>query len=215
MVQTKNQRVTLTSSSSQGGGFSDKAYDFRYANPDIPDPESSVRIHFLENPASGRLSVLLEPGPDSTHDEIKAAIPLLLRWRDRLLETQYIEPIGIEILCARHEHGESYGALTKWMNQQLTGAVQRLAESKEYPVPLEVDSVYSPMLLHATGLLRAVGRSKTQIEAILSRALERVAAADHPFDCGQPVSRDWMEYYIEKRLAQKKAGKRRRQAKRK
>jgi hypothetical protein len=180
---------------------------FRRAQNDLP------HHHLVSVVDDGaQLAIVLYVGEDTTSEELRAAIPAALRWRDRLLETQGPWMGGgdnefLESLHWRHEAGKSYRQIADSIN---SAVARHLANYLKYTTELAVaqssfksewdaeewlhDEAHPDRSRnsygrdHAEGLLHAI-RLKGDIGAILDEGLKRLAAGAIPFENEYPVDR--------------------------
>ena len=103
--------------------FSKKVLRFKGANQDLRITGEGFIIWVVE--MDGWLRIMPDIQEDATYENLREAIPLVLQWRDRLMEWQGPWLHGgdnslLFRLHQRHEHGESYASLAEMINQKST-----------------------------------------------------------------------------------------------
>lgn len=92
-------------------GTSDDAEQLQLANPDLDLwTDADIPIYLVEE--NNRLRVMIDVGENDKSSDLRAAIPLALKWRDRLVEWQGTTRTGssyfLEELCDLHKKKISY-----------------------------------------------------------------------------------------------------------
>lgn len=103
--------------------FSKKVLRFKGANQELRITGEGFIIWVVE--MDGWLRTMLDIQEDATYENLREAIPLVLQWRDRLMEWQGPWLQGgdnflLFTLHQRHKHGESYTSLAEMINQKTT-----------------------------------------------------------------------------------------------
>jgi hypothetical protein len=150
---------------------------------------------------------MIEVGEDTTHDDLREAIPLALSWRDRLLEWQGPWMKGgdnpfLEELSLRQADGEKYASLAERINHEVEELLREflqyldeLAEAKAnfktmFDFYMWRSKANQFALEHARDLLRAVRLKDDEIEELLQSGLDNLRAKKPAFEREYPVSRE-------------------------
>ena len=120
-------------------GLSDKAAQFEAAHFDwmMSQDTPGVKINIIEKDG-GTLAVMIEILEDTTTKQIKDVIPLVLAWRNRLMEWQGIWQHGGKNLFLielddLHKGGMSYAELANGLNKRIEKYLYKYADFyKEY-----------------------------------------------------------------------------------
>ena len=184
-------------------GVSEKAELFLIQNYKLPTSSNGVLIHVIE--IEGHLRVMIDVSENTTHNDLRDAIPLALEWRNRLLEYQGPwlwsgENSFLEELHTRHRNGQSYAELAERINQKVTDCLQKYyqyvvayykavqSQFKTLDFPLLKLTPNAFALDYARMLLQFVSLRDEEISEYLQIALERIAAGEQPSDRDYPVS---------------------------
>jgi hypothetical protein len=158
-----------------------------------------ITIRFVE--IDGLVRVMLEIGDKTTHKDIRAAIPLILKWRDQVRDKQALKvsynlfhniqrPTNkeelLELLSYLQEHGVSYTKLAERFNAMIIkslDAIQNIQQKNEITTE---ELVYeNRYIVYVENLLSALGIKNIN----LKDSLEQITAGERPFEKGYPVSR--------------------------
>jgi hypothetical protein len=175
---------------------------FTGMNKDLPP---SAVIHVIE--IDERLRVMLEVGEDARGEDLRALIPLALRWRDRLMDFQGPWMGGgrnlfLETILTEHRLGMSYARIADRINARVADL---LLAHREYL--RELESVKrrftrpddwitwrpktNPFSIdHARGVLRWIGLSERLAESAIAAGLERIRNQRRIRGQFRPVTRD-------------------------
>lgn len=178
---------------------------FEGKNDDLPIAMEGVifRVVKLEN----RLRIMVEVQENTTHEQLRNAIPLAIEWRNRLLDFQGPSLAGVngflEILLLRHENGKSYSMLAEQVNQKVEELLEEyskvlsayelakynfrtMGDFFDWQSKLENNP---SSLSHVILLLKAFKMNQDEIDEILANGLRRIQEGEKPFEKGYPVSR--------------------------
>jgi len=159
---------------------------------------SDIVIRFVE--IDGLVKVMLEIGDNTTHKDIRDAIPNILRWRDEVQKWQsdkiaaklfheMKKPTNkeefLEFFSYSQEHGVSYSKLAERFNENMSRVVVKLAEYHGKTISTEELIEFHSLNQYANSLLSMMNIKDISIED----ALEQVAKGNPPFEKGYPVSR--------------------------
>lgn len=192
--------------------FSQKAKEFGQTTHDLdPMSESGVVVWVVDS--NGWLKIMLELDEDTTHQNIRDAIPLALKWRNRLLEWQ--GPLleggdnwAMNSLHLSQERGASYKDLANQINRGIT---EYLNEFNEYLKELKEAEphfktkldffMWRPQhrrnsLEEASELMTLIGFRDDEIEDILNYGLECIQEGEPPFMDEYPVTSERMRSTI-------------------
>lgn len=188
-------------------GLSDKASRFEGANHSLTLQDSpGVMIRAVE--LDGWLRIMIELRDDTTHDQIRDAIPLALRWRDRLVEWQGHWTSGgdqglLEMMHQKQRLGMlSHAQIAEKLNQQIADhLIEHKGWQEEYFALKDDFKTMGDFYLHkwtynqfaaehAKGILETMRFPDSEIEAILSEGFGRIMNGEPPFEQEYPISRD-------------------------
>ena len=184
--------------------FESKYWDKSFAT------ESGMLIRFVE--IDGWLRVMLEIDERTTNQNIREAAPLLLEWRDRLIDFQGAWNGGgenhfFERLSDMQKHGYSYARLAERLNKQIEKHLNGYIAYRQ-----EVDAIHpeeknkhdkdifynifwlgmksnSSSLTHAQGVLESLHYKKEDILEIIKDGLESLANGKSIFSKDYPISK--------------------------
>lgn len=135
--------------------MTNKAVRFLVANFLLPRATPGVLIDAIEE--GGKVSIVLKLTEDTTSKQIKDSIPLVLKWRDRLMEWQGIWLHGgnnlfLIKLDEYHKGGRSYAELAEKINARIAEYLRQHFEfEREYQAALPKFKTWGDYLdwLHA------------------------------------------------------------------
>lgn len=163
-----------------------------------------IRIDVLED--DGRLRVVIDVGEDATTEALRAAIPLALDWRDRLLQWQGPWVYGGRTPAMEHlldrKAGQTYAELASELNARVAGYLRQHiddlqafeAERATFKTWGDFDAWqlrtgrYFGGQTRAHDVLQLAGLKKPAIEAAIGAGLERIRNGREPFEPGEPVT---------------------------
>ncbi len=196
--------MKVTELSSKAGRFQSTYWDKPIAT------ESGMLIRFVE--IGGWLKVMLEIDERTTNQDIRDAAPLLLEWRDRLIDFQGAWNGGgennfFERLSYMQKHGYSYARLAERLNKRIEEHLNGYIAYRQ-----EVDAVHpeeksnhdkdifyhvfwlgmnsnSSSLTHAKAVLESLHYKQEDILEIIKSGLESLVNGKSIFSKNYPISR--------------------------
>lgn len=188
-------------------GYSESALQFLADNYDLPRSpgESAVQISVVAR--GNRLQLVLEIGEAFTNDQVKAILPELHEWRDRLLAHQGAWTSGghgelREQLATLHDQGQSYARLARSVNRMVA---DELTPFQPFFKHLLVTQGHFPsaqayfewhrarhgsyLFAEARRLLSHLGVKVQEINEILGGAVDRLAEGQPAFYSNDPISK--------------------------
>jgi hypothetical protein len=145
-----------------------------------------------------RLAVWIELGPDTTHDDVRRALPLARAWRQVLARRQAGPPSQMAALDAANRQGRGPSDLARSLNRYI---VECLVESltTRPKGQYRTDARGNPLDVRSAGkLLRDFGFTEAAATDCIEGALANLRRGKHAFDWpDDPIAPDTLK----KRLA--------------
>lgn len=166
--------------------------------------QGGIRIDVLEQ--DGRLRVVIDVDDDATNDGLRAAIPLALAWRDRLMEWQGPwagggKPFAMEQLLwkkQRRTYAELAGEINAQVAAHLCQHIDDLCALEAERASIKTWGDFDAWQLRtgrhwghddaARYILQLVGLKEAAIEAAVRSGLERIRNGQEPFEPGEPIT---------------------------
>lgn len=186
---------------------------FAKENADLPRVEGGVIILCAET-LSGPLRIFIDVGEDTTSEQLRNAIPLALKWRDRLLKFQGRYGLYTDNSLLKNfeedqrtnrytNRGEfSYAEIAEALNYKIagflyefTGRDQPASDPPRYVKTLEfhisgIEERIPDPIERARRLLQVIRFTEEDTSFFIQDGIEQIQNGKKPFRKGYPVSKE-------------------------
>ena len=189
--------------------FSKRISDFNQSVTDLDQISySGVVIHVFDN--RDYLRLMIEVRDETTHQDLRDAIPLAIKWRDRLIDWQgktediYKDQV-LSRLHQKNKLGQSYKEIADETNQKvfeyLLECKKFSKELKEVELPkyktemkfqLWKGSLYGYSFERAWNLLEVFGFNNEKIVEIINDGFDHINRGKSSFIINYPITKDGM-----------------------